>query len=264
MKLRVSIVTHALNVQILQRTLMSLEASAARLNSVPLDLVLINNGPDENEAVLQEMVRGIRLTTQVLSGNGNVGYGRGHNLAISGDGDYHLILNPDVDLAEDALANALAFMNEYPDCGLLAPKVVNGKGERQYLCKRYPTVSVLGLRGFAPQWLKHFFARRLARYEMRDQIRDDLIWDPPIVSGCFMFFRAGVLSALGGFDPMYFLYFEDFDISLRAGKISRIAYVPEVRITHYGGHAARKGPGHLKFFAASALKFFNRHGWRWW
>jgi len=70
MKLRVSIVTHALNVQILQRTLMSLEASAARLNSVPLDLVLINNGPDENEAVLQEMVRGIRLTTHLRGSSG--------------------------------------------------------------------------------------------------------------------------------------------------------------------------------------------------
>lgn len=264
MKLRVSIVTHAPDIQVLRSTLQSLETSAARLDGVPVDLVIINNGPDENKAVLEEMVRGLQLTTRIVSGSGNVGYGRGHNLAVGDSGDYHLVLNPDVDLAEDALANALAFMQEHPDCGLLTPAVENSTGERQYLCKRYPTILVLGLRGFAPQWLKRPFATRLAWYEMRDVIGDKVVRDPPIVSGCFMFFRAEVLRALHGFDPGYFLYFEDFDISLRAAKISRIAYVPAVRITHHGGHAARKGLTHLKFFGASALKFFTRHGWRWW
>ena len=264
MRLRVSIVTHAPDIGVLRRTLTTLEVSAARLDGTTVDLVLINNGPDENKALLEEMARDLRITTQVLSGKGNVGYGKGHNLAISGESDYHLVLNPDVDLAEDALVNAVGFMQEHPDCGLLAPVVVNPAGEHQYLCKRYPTVLVLGLRGFAPTWLKRPFAGALGHYEMRDQIGDALVWDPPIISGCFMFFRAEVLRTLGGFDPRYFLYFEDFDISLRAGSISRIAYVPKVKITHHGGHAARKGPRHLKFFGASAVKFFNRHGWRWW
>ena len=160
--------------------------------------------------------------------------------------------------------NAITFMNEHPDCGLVTPTVLSGAGERQFLCKRYPSILVLGLRGFAPDWLKAHFTAPLAHYEMRDRIADELVWDPPIVSGCFMFFRTAVLRELGGFDPRYFLYFEDFDISLRAAKLARIAYLPTVRITHHGGHAARKGFLHLKFFGASAFKFFNRHGWRWW
>ncbi|MBC8932214.1 glycosyltransferase family 2 protein, partial [Escherichia coli] len=51
----------------------------------------------------------------VLSGHGNVGYGRGHNLAIeAARSRYHLILNPDIDLEPDALAQALDFLDTHP------------------------------------------------------------------------------------------------------------------------------------------------------
>lgn len=76
-----------------------------------------------------------------------------------------------------------------------------------------------------------------------------------IVSGCFMLFRTDALKALGGFDERYFLYFEDFDLSLRAQKLGRVVYYPGVRIQHYGGGAGRKGWRHIKMFLRSALTF---------
>jgi len=76
---------------------------------------------------------------------------------------------------------------------------------------------------------------------MKDVINaDQIFWDPPIVSGCFMLFRTDVLKSLGGFDPNFFLYFEDFDLSLRASRLTRLAYVPTVRIIHFGGYASER------------------------
>ena len=99
---------------------------------------------------------------------------------------------------------------------------------------------------------------------MRDVINErDIVWDPPIVSGCFMLFRTDVLKRLSGFDPRYFLYFEDYDLSLRTHNIARVAYVPAVRVLHHGGGAARKGSAHIRMFATSAIKFFIRFGWKW-
>jgi GT2 family glycosyltransferase len=111
--------------------------------------------------------------------------------------------------------------------------------------------------------LRKIFKQRLADYEMRDIIADGTVWQPPIVSGCFLLLRAPVLAELQGFDPKYFLYFEDFDFSLRAAALTRVAYVPTVRVVHYGGHAARKGLRHILLFARSAIIFFNSHGWKW-
>ena len=71
------------------------------------------------------------------------------------------------------------------------------------------------------------------------------------------------MEEVGGFDEQYFLYFEDFDLSMRLRKFGRLMYVPSVRIVHHGGYAASKGWKHLRMFASSGFRFFRQHGWRW-
>lgn len=194
----------------------------------------------------------------------NIGFGRAHNQSLNVESDYHLIFNPDIELSQHALKNALAFMDKHSECGLLTPLAHWQNGQQQYLCKRIPTVFDLLLRGFAPKYIKRLFTKRLAYYEMTDVINEtNVVWNPPIVSGCFMLFRTSVWKQLNGFDNRFFLYFEDFDLGLRAGNITQIAYVPSVKIIHHGGHAARKGWRHIKMFSRSMCTFFNIHGWRW-
>lgn len=239
-----------------------LEAVETLADGGHLAACFVDNAEDNS---LQGVVENYAWAKYLRNPEGNTGFGRGHNLALQVQevGGYHLILNPDVEFSPGTLATALSFMQANPLCGLLAPKVVNGQGRQEFLCKRYPSVLDLALRGFAPRWLSSLFRARLERYEMRDVMRDDVVWDPPLVSGCFMLCRGSVLKQLGGFDPDIFLYFEDYDLSLRTAKVSRIAYVPEVQIIHYGGGASRKGLKHIWMFCRSAVTFFNKHGWRW-
>ena len=241
------------------------EALRARHPDLPVDLYLVDNGglPDVRAAL--DALQAHRVATTILSGHGNVGYGRGHNLAIErANSRYHLVLNPDIDLDRDALLRALDFFEAHPEVGLLTPWIGDEQGHQQFLCRRYPTLLDLFVRGFLPGSLRRMFTRRLARYEMRDLINDcDIVWDPPIVSGCFMLFRTNVLKQLAGFDVRYFLYFEDYDLSLRAHDVTRVAYAPAVRVLHHGGGAARKGSAHIRMFVVSAYKFFGRFGWKW-
>lgn len=231
-------------------------------------LMLVDNGPG---TVWREPLRcaldsaALPAAVELFSGHGNIGYGAGHNLALQQcQGDYHLILNPDVLVEENALSAGLAFLAAHPEAGLVTPIAWGEDGQRQYLCKRYPTVLDLALRGFAPAGLRQRFQTRLDRYELRDRTGDAIFWDPPIASGCFMLCRRTALDQVGGFRPDYFLYFEDFDLSVRLAAVTRLAYVPTVRIIHLGGHAARKGIRHIALFLRAAALFFNRHGWRWW
>lgn len=258
--LTVSLVLYRPDPALLRETLAALEVASRRAGLQP-DLFLIDNGGSAEALAGLELPAG--WVVHRIAGHGNVGFGRGHNLSLDGAGDFHLILNPDLELAPDALVEARAFMAAHPECGLLAPAAYWEDGRMQYLCKRVPAVFDLFLRGFAPGWLRRRFARRMDRYEMRDLIGERVVWDPPLVSGAFMLFRSDVLRRLGGFDADFFLYFEDYDLSLRAARETRLAYVPAVKVVHHGGHAARKGWHHIKLFVGGAARFFNKHGWRW-
>ncbi|WP_175962562.1 glycosyltransferase family 2 protein [Burkholderia pyrrocinia] len=268
--LSVSLVAYRPDEQLLAQTVSSLCVACGRLResrpSLAVSIYVVDNGGDANLSPMADALRQAGLTSMVLTGHGNVGYGRGHNLSIErAHSRYHLILNPDIDLDPDALVQALDFLDAHRDIGLLAPRIGDSAGHVQYLCRRFPSLVDLFIRGFLPAACQKLFDRRLSRYEMRDMVNDrDIVWNPPIVSGCFMLFHTAVLKKLGGFDPRYFLYFEDYDLSLRTHDVARVAYVPSVRVIHHGGGASRKGFAHIRMFAASAFKFYNRFGWRLW
>jgi GT2 family glycosyltransferase len=273
--LSASIVTYDPDLALVETTLRSLSVAVARAARDGLltsaTVAVIDNGPGDRWAAPLDRLLGDTLNPggtlrgRVISGHGNVGYGAGHNLGIlQASAPVHLVLNPDVELSEDALSEGLRFLEARPDVAIAAPHVVNEAGEPQFLCKRYPSVLDLGLRGFGPQWLRDRFDPRLRHYELRDETSAGVSLEVPMVSGCFMLMRRSALDEVGAFSARYFVYFEDYDLSMRIGRVARLAFVPSIRIVHYGGRASRKGAWHLALFVRGAARFFQDHGWRWW
>ncbi|MFN2330017.1 MAG: glycosyltransferase [Chromatocurvus sp.] len=273
--LAVSVVLHQSPLPRLRQTLASLlvalqEAQAdGALGAVRV--WLIDNSVDqvyrdEARRLLNDVLdaRDAGVLTRFVALEQNAGFGGGHNRALlDDDSDYHLVLNPDVVLAHDALAVGLRLLSREPGAVAVSPRSSSPGGAREYLCKRYPSVLVLALRGFAPRWLRRRFAAQIAAYEMRDVCRGELPVEVPLISGCFMLMRGKAVRRVRGFDAQYFMYFEDFDLSLRLRLHGRLLYAPAVSIVHYGGYAAAKGWRHRRWFLQSGRRFFSQHGWRW-
>ncbi|SBW13402.1 hypothetical protein BR10RB9215_C10207 [Brucella sp. 10RB9215] len=256
--LTISIVTFNPDFDELKKTLDSLKTALNEFARETFSITIVDNSFSNEAALFLQHYP--TLPIKLIQGQGNIGFGRAHNLAMQQMGEFHLILNPDIQLSPDAIKNAISFMRANERCGLLSPYATWPNGQRQYLCKRYPAVFDLILRGFAPRIIRSFFSIRLARYELQAETQTDIYWNPPIVSGCFMFFRSSTLKKTGGFNDRFFLYFEDFDLSLRSRKITNIAYVPTVRVIHAGGYASKKGSWHIKVFIHSAMTFYKIHG----
>jgi GT2 family glycosyltransferase len=274
--LQVSIVTFRPDWQLLERCLrkLALAIGAARESGVlrTVHVALVDNSADR--AIAAKVVdlgrtrfadSGVQVS--YVHGHQNIGYGAAHNLALHGSGaDYHLVLNPDVELAADALLNAVRWMNAHPDVGAIAPQVKRRDGTRDYLVKRKPAVLDLALRGFMPRVGRLLFRSRLDRYEMRDVIDADPerdIVDVAAMSGACMLLRRKAVDQTGGFDPRFFLYFEDYDWTVRLNKVTRTAYVPSFEVVHHGGGASRKGMRHVGHFMKGGWRYYRKHGWKW-
>jgi GT2 family glycosyltransferase len=271
--LSVSIVLYNSSLELLRRALQSLAQSArvARESGL-LDRVTVYLVDNSSEHAYQaqldrEVAHWLQsefFGVQYILQSSNRGFGHGHNAVLPLlTSDFHLVLNPDVELEDDALRVGLSLLLGSDDIALASPRVFGGDGKQEFLCKDYPSVLVLWLRGFAPRFVRRLFNRQLAAYELRDLCSGEGQVDVAIASGCFMLVRTAALRSVGGFNEAFFLYFEDFDLSLRLRGQGRLVFEPAMRIVHHGGYAASKGWRHLKYFLNSGVLFFNRHGWRW-
>lgn len=195
----------------------------------------------------------------------NVGYGKAHNWAIfqAKSSKYHLVLNPDILIPNGTILSMITFMENNPDVGIVCPRILNEDGSDQYLNKRYPSVTDFFIRRFMPHIFDPLFKRRLDHYEMRDVGYDD-ICDVEVMTGAFMLCRTNVLKKLAGFDPRYFLYLEDFDLSRKFQQNgSRTVYYPQAAVIHYWTRASHKNIRMTIIFIVSMCRYFNKWGWKW-
>lgn len=262
--LTVSCVIYNTEAELFLSTVQSLAKSCAHakrkliLNTV--EVSLIDNEPNHrNRDLLQRAFENYGHyfdSFRIIGGHGNGGYGQGNNLSLlNAKSDYHLVLNPDVILAQDNIVTAITFLSQHPEVGLLAPDAKNQLGEREYIAKRYPSTTALLARALKIKWLTGLLEAQLVCYEYRDKIPAKAPLEIVLASGCYMLLRTAVAQSVLGFNEKYFMYFEDFDLSLKIGKTHKVVHHPFVRVVHYGGNTAKKGLRHIYYFVRSLLKF---------
>ena len=222
-------------------------------------IFIVDNSPGCELKKLIDSYKSSRLI--YIFGQGNVGYGRGHNIAIDRSiglgADYHVVLNPDIIFQENVITLLWNFMDNHPDVGEVMPNVIYPDGAIQRLCKLLPTpFDILGRRFFPKTWIK----RWSDKYEMHF-MGYDKNWNCPNLSGCFMFLRNNVLRQIGSFDEQFFMYFEDTDLVRRIHRVSKTVFYPEATIIHAHKSGHRSSWNLFKISMQSTIKYFNKYGW---
>ena len=191
----------------------------------------------------------------------NLGYGRGHNIALRQTlydkmSPIHIVMNADVHLEPEIIDNIVAYMCQHTDVAMLMPKVYYPNNKIQYLCRLLPTPIDLFGRRFLP---KRFMRRRVERLEMRHTDYDKII-EVPHISGCFMTIRTEVLEKSGLFDERFFLYLEDVDLTRRISRWGKTIFYPKVHIVHKHNRGSYNSFKLLIRHITSAYKYFRKWG----
>lgn len=188
----------------------------------------------------------------------NLGFGRGHNVVINNVmSKYHIIVNPDICVDVDTFDKAIEFMDANPDIAVVTPFIRNTNGTQQFLPKKHPSMKYM-IGGMFENYSK--ICKKLRdEYTMKDKIITEPI-DVDFCSGCFMITRTEALHEIGGFDDIYFLHFEDADLTRELKKVGRAVYNPNIVVTHKWERDNKKI--NKSFWVALKSMFIYMKKWR--
>ncbi len=165
-----------------------------------------------------------------LSKNRGTALAFNRGLAESAESKYVLLLNNDVELEPDCMAQLLRALENNPQYSAAVPKLFQWANPKL-------------LDGAGDEVLLGGGAYRVGYGELDVGQYDKM---EPVFSACgaAALYRRSFLDSLGGFDEDFFAYRDDVDLSLRAQlRGHRFLYVPQARARHRGS-ATHGSPFH--------------------
>jgi N-acetylglucosaminyl-diphospho-decaprenol L-rhamnosyltransferase len=221
-------------------------------------IVVDNASADGSVAMLTRDYPGVR----VVANRENAGFTRGNNQGLAASrGRFLLFLNPDTEVAPDALRLLLDYAEAQPAVGVVGPQLRYGDGSLQSSRRRFPTLATFFLESTVVQrwWPQN---RVLARYYVLDR-PDDAISQVDWVVGACMLVRRAVLEQIGGFDEGFFMYSEELDLCRRAVDAGwQVVYLPAAVVTHYEGKSSEQvvAARHIRFHSSRVRYVRKYHG----
>jgi GT2 family glycosyltransferase len=227
-------------------------------------LWLIDNSEREDEARALACIAASRPWVRLRVSPRNLGFGAACNLAFAeSTAPYLLLLNPDALLSADALRVLAGALDADPGLGAVSP-LTYWNVEHGFVL---PPPTVEGpLNVLLPRLLaaSAAVARRVAARRVaveRARAAAPRVRPVGALAGAILLVRRSAVAAAGGlFDPRFFMFFEDADLSRRLRRAGfRLALVQAATAVHEYRHKASKaGP-----MAQSAEAYHAKHHPRW-
>jgi N-acetylglucosaminyl-diphospho-decaprenol L-rhamnosyltransferase len=227
--------------------------SLIQASSRPVEVVLADNGStDGAPQVAAERYDFVR----VLPTGGNIGYGPAANAGLADRGSgWALVANPDIRFEAGAVDELLAVAARWPRAATVGPAIRTPDGHLYPSARDLPSLStgvghaLLGWVWPANPWTARY---RRERETPRERTAG---W----LSGSCFLVELEAFHSVGGFDPGYFMYFEDVDLAARLGRRGWLhVYAPSAVVVHEGGHATRREPHRMqRVHHTSALRYLS-------
>ena len=217
-------------------------AVAVTLNGLPwieqcleslagVETILVDHGSTDGTLErVRERFPAVRVIEQE-----NRGLGAGLNAGmLAAPARYHLLINSDAWLVENALERLVAFADAREDAAVVAPRLRNPDGTLQRSVRGFPTLWRLAT--------EYFFLRKLAprshafnAYYAGDFDHGSARSVEWVMGSCFLVRRAAA-DQVGMFDEDFFLFSEETDWFYRFHQAGwTVWFTPDAEAVHVGG-----------------------------
>lgn len=241
----------------------NLEALYGSEGDFNFEVIVVDNDSSDNTV---EMIKRDFPQVKVMANEDNLGFSRANNQAIKiAQGDFLLLLNPDMRVEKSTLRKILEWMRENKQASLASCRLVNDRGEIIKHVRRFPKLAdQLAIISKLP----HLIPGILKKYIV-DDFDYERAWQVDSVRGGFMMIRRETIEKVGLLDERYFIWFEEVDYCLRIKKADgEVWYTPAANCIDYVGQSFKqvKTPKKQLYFRDSMLKYFKKWHpvWQYW
>lgn len=200
----------------------------SRNNAIPLSEVYYNAAEAKiiNTIKHDPSMNGLRQI-HLVGASTNTGFCIGNNIgmkiASENGADYILVLNNDTICEKDFLEPLVSYAEENPDIGLMS----------SLICWERKRDIVWWAGGVFSSWLSPTYVHQ---GENMKAIHGAEPYDSQWASGCASFFPIRIFEEFGGYDEIFFIWCEEWDLSLKVRNSGyRISVVPKSVIYHKVG-----------------------------
>jgi N-acetylglucosaminyl-diphospho-decaprenol L-rhamnosyltransferase len=233
----------------LSRLLASLESNR---DGHVAEVVVVDNGSEDASVKVARSTRGVEVVEQ-----SNVGYAGGVNRGIAEIDPVLdvLVLNPDVELAPDAIDHLVAALDRESRVGIVVPLLRDTAGRIAPSLRREPSLLTT-------------LAEAIVGGSRAGRLGERFAPDPALglqqadwATGAAMLLRRSVLDDVGLFDERFFLYSEETEFCLRARDAGYVTVCePAAEATHVGGQM-KSDPALWSLRAVNRVRLVRqRHG----
>lgn len=222
--------------------------------NLSLRLVIADNG--STDSTLELLAKHPDVVT--VSTGGNLGYAGGLNFVMhfSAGSEAVLVLNPDLSVGPNAVADLLGRMRQ-SGAGIVVPQLLNSDGSIYVSLRREPGILTALGDAFCG-----------ARFTGRPDWASELDYDPKSyryahqvawATGAALLIRGSLAERIGPWDEQFFLYSEEVDYFRRARESGEsIWYEPAARMTHHmGGSGSSTALNAL--MAVNRIKYIRKY-----
>lgn len=223
-------------------------------------IIVVDNSMDASEAaILQASLPSPQV--QLLVSPRNVGFGAACNLGVQASHTaYVMLLNPDAWVVPGCLSQLKACLDNNADLGAVSP-MQWWDSDGQWLLPLAWLPTGPGMWALEAAWRNSRWAwnlsmayRRLALGTWTSQER--YVEQRALSGGAVMIRRSAIPHAVSLFDPDFFMYYEDSDLSLRLRQSGwKLGLVPGSAAVHEWENT----PGKAAFMESSKEIFLDKH-----
>ena len=181
-------------------------------------------------------------TVELVRTGGNLGYGAAANIgvqALDPGIEWVMVVNPDLVLTPGSIDALLDAAGRHPDGGAFGPLLTDADGVVYPSARQLPSVGAgIGHAVFGWWWPRNPWTRSY-RQDAAAPTERVAGW----LSGSCLLLRRKAFAAVDGFDPGFFMYFEDVDLGDRLAQVGWSSiYCPTARAIHLGGRSTEREP----------------------